>query len=403
MSDTSGEVVVTGGYRTPFSRYGGTLRGWSSIDIGSFLLATALPRLNLPPEEIDVLVCGTGFQAEVANHTNITARQILLKAGLPETTVSLTVDRASCTGMAAVIVGWQAIRAGQADVVVAIGSEALGNTPFLLSPSIRWGNTRGNFQIRDPLFPMRFPARPGSIIEDVDDEANHFDVTREDMDRWAYESQMRYEKARKEGYYEDELLPVPLDDGETFAADEAPRPTTSLEKLSTLKTVHGSDLITAGNAPGMETGAAMIVMMRAETARSRGLKPLVSMPVTCSVAGELTRPLSQSARATTKLLRKADLRLEQLDSLDIEEDFAAVVPISARVLEKDWGMKEEDFYQRTNIHGGAIAMGHPIGASGVRQVLTLARHMRAKPDSFGVAAVAGGLAQGDAVLLHTPS
>lgn len=403
MSDASGEVVITGGFRTPFSKYGGALRNWSSIDIGSHLLSTALSKLDLRAEDIDLLVCGTGFQAEVANHTNITARQIVLKAGLPESTVSLTVDRASCTGMAAVIVGWQAIRSGQADIVVAIGSEALGNTSFLLPPSIRWGNTRGNFEVRDPLFPMRFPARPGSIIEDVDDEANYFNVNRQDMDRWAYESQMRYEKARKDGFYSDELLPVPLENGETFSEDEAPRPTTSLEKLATLRTVHGSNLITAGNAPGMETGAAMIVMMRSETARSRGQTPLVSMPAVCSVAGELIRPLSQSAHATSGLLRKAGLKLEQIDSLDIEEDFAAVVPISARVLEKDWGMKEDDLYQRTNVHGGAIAIGHPIGASGVRQVLTLARHMSKSPTMFGIAAVAGGLAQGDAVLLQTPS
>lgn len=392
-------VRIVAGWRTAYSKYGGALKEWSSVDIGSHLLANALPHLGVAPEEIDLFVCGTAFQAEVANHTNINARQILLKSGLPPTIPSYTADQASCTGMAAVILGRQAILAGEADIVVVMGAEALCQTPFLVAPTMRWGRVRGDFTIRDPLFPMRFPARPGSIIADVDAEAGSFGVDRRKMDEWALESQKRFAAAKSRGFFDDEILAVRLADGTSFVDDEAPRPNSSHEKLATLPTVHGSNLITAGNAPGMETGATMVVLMSDAAARKRNVEGLATIEAAHWLAGDVEAPLSQCAHAATAVLRKAGRHLRDVDFIEIEEDFAAVVPIAARVFERDWGVSPEHTYERTNVNGGAIAVGHPIGPGGVRIVLTLSRQLRQAGAHCGLAAVAGGLSQGDAVLL----
>jgi acetyl-CoA C-acetyltransferase len=393
------QVRIVAGWRTAYSKYGGALKDWSSVDIGSHLLSSALPRLGFPAEHIDLFICGTAFQAEVANHTNINARQILLKSGLPPTIPSYTVDQASCTGMAAVILGRQAILAGEAEVVVVMGAEALCQTPFLVAPNMRWGRVRGDFAVRDPLFPMRFPARPGSIIADVDAEAGAFAVDRRAMDEWALESQKRFAAAKARGFFRDEILPVRLADGTTFVDDEAPRPASSMEKLATLPTVHGSDLITAGNAPGMETGATMLVLMSPGAARKHGVDCLATLEAAHWLAGDVEAPLSQCGHAATAVLRKAGRHLRDVDFIEIEEDFAAVVPIAARMFERDWGLSPEETSARTNVNGGAIAVGHPIGPGGVRIVLTLARQLEVAGAGLGLAAIAGGLSQGDAVLV----
>ena len=369
-------VKIVAGWRTAYSKYGGMLKEWSSVDIGTHLLEKALPKLAVRGEDIDLFICGTAFQAEVANHTNINARQILLKSGLPPTIPSYTADQASCTGMAAVILGRQAILAGEADVVVVMGAEALCQTPFLIAPTVRWGRLRGDFVVRDPLFPMRFPARPGSIIADVDAEAGLFSVDRRAMDEWALESQKRFAAAKARGFFRDEIVPVTLADGTVFVDDEAPRPASTLEKLSTLPTVHGSNLITAGNAPGMETGATMLVLMSEAAATQRGIECLGTLESAHWLAGDVEAPLSQCAHAATAVLRKAGKHLSEVDFVEIEEDFAAVVPIAARIFERDWGVPVAQTYARTNVNGGAIAVGHPIGPGGVRIVLTLARQLK---------------------------
>ncbi len=280
-----------------------------------------------------------------------------------------------------------------------MGAEALCQTPFLIAPTVRWGRLRGDFVVRDPLFPMRFPARPGSIIADVDAEAGLFSVDRRAMDEWALESQKRFAAAKARGFFRDEIVPVTLADGTVFVEDEAPRPTSTLEKLSALPTVHGSNLITAGNAPGMETGATMLVLMSEAAAKQRGIECLGTLEAAHWLAGDVEAPLSQCAHAATAVLRKAGKHLSEVDFVEIEEDFAAVVPIAARIFERDWSVPVAQTYARTNVNGGAIAVGHPIGPGGVRIVLTLARQLKESGARLGLAAVAGGLSQGDAVLV----
>lgn len=392
------DIVLLGGLRTPFAKYGGRLTSWSSVDIGAFLLPRALEAVGVKPDGVDLLVCGTAFQAEVANHTNITARQVVLQAGLSATVVSYTVDQASCSGMMSVALARQALVAGDADVAVAMGTEALGEAPFLLPASLRRGQTRGDFHVRDPLFPMRFPARPGSLVEEVDHESEIFGVSRDDMDSWAQESQRRYQAAKKRGFFGGEIAAMDLADGTSFFEDEPPRPTSDLEKLGALPTVHGSSFVTAGNAPGMESGAAAIVLTTRRRADEIGITPLARLAAAASVAGEVSQPLSQTARAVERLVTARDIDLKDVDILELEEAFAAVVPISARYLDMAGTGDYESILQRSNPNGGAIACGHPIGASGVRLVLTLGRQVAAQ-QSLGVAALAGGLSQGGAMLM----
>ena len=394
------EAMLLGGYRTAFSKYGGALKEWSSVNVGSKLLAQALEKMGISGDEVDMLICGTAFPSEIGTHGNINGRQVLLAAGLPPTIMSFTVDLASCTGMLAVSLGYRFIKLGEAKTVVIIGTEALSNAPFLVPPRVRWEKFRGDFNVMDPLFPLRYnEARKTTTIQDVDSEANLFNVSREDMDQWAFESQRRYAAAKEEGWYKGEIVPLKLANGEEFVEDEAPKPWTTMEGLRKLKPVFGSNLVTPGNAPGLETGAAMVVLMSAELAEKKGLNPMASIVGVANVAGDVESPLIQGARATNRVLKSNGKELGDISCIDIEEDFACVVPISANAWEKEWDFPADKIMKRTNIPGGATAYGHPLAAGGVRSVLAVGRQLQGKPNEYGIATVSGGLANGVSVLL----
>lgn len=396
------DAVVVGGGRTAFSKYGGALKDMSSIDVGSRLLPGVLERVGVPPSRVGVLVCATSISAEVAAHTNLIGRQALLFAGLPESVPSYTVDQASASGMKAVQLGRQEILTGGADVVVVLGTEAMGNASFLLPPALRWGRTRGDLNVRDPLFPLRLPFRPQGVVQEVDAEAETYGVLREAMDGWAYESHRRFAAAQESGFIGGEIVPLELADGKVFDTDEQPKPWTTPELLGKLPTVFGSKYVTAGNSPGLETGAAALVLARRSVTGELSLPVLATVEAAASTAGDVGLPLSQTARAVERLLRVTGTALDKVDVLELEEAFAAVVPIAARYLESGVGPSGERLLEITNPNGGAIAVGHPIGASGVRLVLSLARHLARTDARKGVAAMAGALSQGAAVLLSRP-
>lgn len=396
------DVVVVGGARTAFSKYGGALKEMSSIDVGSKLLPGMLDGLGVPPSRVEMLVCATSISAEVAQHTNLIGRQALLFAGLPESIPSYTVDQASASGMKAVHLGRQEILTGGADVVVVLGTEAMSNASFLLPAALRWGRTRGDLNVRDPLFPLRLPFRPQGVVREVDAEAETYGVLREAMDTWAYESQRRFAAAQESGFIGGEIVPVELGDGKAFDTDEQPKPWTTPELLGKLPTIFGSKYVTAGNSPGLETGAAALVLTRRSVADELSLPVLAMVEAATSTSGEVGLPLSQTARAVERLLQVTGTALGDVDVLELEEAFAAVVPIAARYLERAVGASEERLLEITNPNGGAIAVGHPIGASGVRLVLSLARQLERTDARMGVAAMAGALSQGAAVLLSRP-
>jgi acetyl-CoA C-acetyltransferase len=391
------DIVVVGGYRTPFSKYGGALKEWGSYAVGAYLLPRALERLGVDPAKADLLVCATSVQPEVANHLSIIARQTIIKAGLPLSLPSFTVDQASCSGLTAVQLGRQAIASGEADVVVVLGTEAMGNAAFIAPPRLRWG-TRGDIVLRDPIFPMRAPMGPEGPIGLVDREAEAFGVARKDADRWALGSQMKYEQARKSGLIAEAIIPIELADGSTFVEDEAPKAWSTMEKLEALKPVFGSTTVTAGNSPGLETGAAVLVLMRRSAAESLSRQPIARVLASATISGELEAPLVQGARATRLLLERAKVSIDSISTFEIEEDFAVVVPISASYFDRELHQPAKTTLERTNPNGGAVTMGHPVATGGVRIALELAHHLH-KHRGLGVAAISGGLSQGAAVLM----
>ena len=399
---TGREVIMAGGYRTPFGKYGGAIKSWSAIELGSYLVPRALERMNIDPAAVDHMVCATAVAAEVANNFSGVARRVAINSGLVSVP-SYTMDCASASGLAAVKLAHMAIVSGESEVAIALGTEAMGNAAFLVSPRIRWGN-RGDLTLVDPIFPLGGPAsreaRATGPSGRLDEEAPLFNVTRAEMDQWAYTSQMRYEKARAAGLIDEEMIPIEADGQTVLAVDEAAKPWSTQEKMAALRTVRGSQYVTAGNSPGLESGAAMVVLMCRAAAERTGHAREPRLEHAVFTASEPTAPLKAAGVATKKLLAMTELRLGDVDLIEIEEDYAAAPVIAARYLAAECGVAEADILERTNVNGGAVVMGHPIATGGTRIALTLAREMKRRNSRLGIAAVAGAMAQGTAILLR---
>ncbi|WP_374712887.1 thiolase family protein [Symbiobacterium terraclitae] len=397
------EAVIVTGVRTPFSKFGGALREMHSIDLGALVIAEAVRRAGLQPAEVDEVYYGATMPAELALQQNIPARQALLQAGLPPTTVSLTVDRACCSSTTAVQLAQQAILAGRARVVLAMGAENMSNVPLLLLGS-RWGHRPGGLKLFDPIYEAGYP-RYSKVSCDAGEVALEHGITREMQDEWAVRSHHRYAAALEAGRFAEEIMPVPVPRPrgavELFERDELPRPSTTLEALAKLPTVYGSPTVTAGNAPGLDAGAAAVVVMAEEEARRRSLRPLARIRCAVSVAIDHRRLAEAPAYAIRKALDVTGLSLEQLERIEINEAFAAVPLVSTKLLAEGDPALWERLKERTNVNGGAVAIGHPVGASGARLVLTLALELRRSGCRFGVAAICGGLGQADAIVLES--
>jgi len=398
-------VVVVSAVRTPFGKFGGTLKDIPSIELGAMVIREALRRVDVKGEEIEETYYGVAVPGEVGLETDVPARQATLKAGMPPDSVSITLDRACCSSMAAVRLGFRAIRSGEIDVALGVGAENMSRTPLIVPPEIRWGKRLGNIELWDGLYGLGYKGfNPVSV--DAGEVALEYGVTREDQDRWAYQSQMKYAKAFAEGKIKmgEELMRVEIPQRKgppiVLEKDEFPKPDTTLEKLSKLPLVYGSPTVTAGNAPGLDTGASAVLMMSEKKARERGLKPLA-------------RILSMVANATTprliaaipgfniqKALEKAQVTLDQVDLIEVNEAFAAMPLVSAKILAEGDPEKMKSLLEKTNVNGGAIAIGHPVGASGARILMTLIYELRRRGGGIGVASICGGLAQGDGAVVQ---
>jgi acetyl-CoA C-acetyltransferase len=396
---------MAGGFRTPFGKYGGAIRTWSAMELGSYLVPRALQRMGIDPDAVDHLVCATAVAAEIANNFSGVARRVAIDSGLVSVP-SYTMDCASASGLAAVKLAHLAVSAGEAEVAIALGTEAMGNAAFVVSPRIRWGN-RGDLTLVDPIFPLGGPtsraARATGPSGRLDEEAPLFNVTRAEMDNWAYTSQMRYEKARAAGLIDEEMIAIEADGTPVLAVDEAAKPWSTLEKLATLPTVRGSQYVTAGNSPGLESGAALVVLMSRAAAERLGFANELRLTDAVFTASDPAAPLVAAGVATKKLLDTSGVRLRDVDLVEIEEDYAAAPIIAARYLAAECDVPEADLLERTNVNGGAVVMGHPIATGGTRIALHLAREMKRRNSRLGVAAVAGAMAQGTAILLRHPA
>lgn len=399
------DVVVVSAVRTPFGKFGGTLKDIPSIDLGAMVIREVLQRVNVKGEEVEETYYGVAVPGEVGLETDVPARQATLKAGMPGDSVSITLDRACCSSMAAVRLGYRAIKSGEIEVALGVGAENMSRTPLVVPPSVRWGSRLGHIEVWDGLFGLGYKGfNPVSV--DTGEVALEYGVTREDQDRWAYESQMKYAKAFKEGKFKigEELMRVEIPQGKrppiVFEQDEFPKPDTTLEKLAKLPTVYGSPTVTAGNAPGLDTGASAILIMSEKKAKEKGLKPLAK--IVSMIATATTPRLIAAIPGFTiqQVLEKTGIGLGQIDLIEVNEAFAAMPLVSAKILSNSDPEKMRSILEKTNVNGGAIAIGHPVGASGARILMTMIYELRRRGGGIGVASICGGLAQGEGAMIQ---
>ena len=342
--------------------------------------------------------------AEMALETDIPARQASLLAGFPPESISCTLDRACCSSLTALRMGVRAIRAGEAEVCMSVGSENMPRTPHLV-PGLRKGTRLGHIRLIDGLFELGYGAKGfAPVAVDAGEVALEYGVTREMQDAWACQTQERYAQAFAAGKFKvgEEILPVviPQRKGDPLVIDrdESPRRTT-LEALAKLKPVYGSPTITAGNAPPISAGSSASLYMTRRRAEERGLKPLATI---LAAIGTATKPRDIPvipALTIQAALKRAGMTIDRMDLIEINEAFAAMPLVSTKILAEGDEAKWRALQERTNVNGGAIAIGHPVGASAGRITMHLAYELQRRGGGYGVASICGGLAQGEAVIL----
>lgn len=392
------DVVVSAVARTPFGRFNGMLRERTGPELGATVIDALLARTTMPADAVEAAYLGVGM---IGAATLTPARQAVLLSRLPNETPSLAVDRACCSGMTAVGLGWKDIRVGAAETVLCGGFESLSRTPMLMPRNRE--RAIGTLMLDDPLL-LRGPVVDAPIAAYTATEALKHGIERPMQDAWAVESHRRYFAADAAGYFDFERVAVEVPNGKAgnnvFAKDESPRADTSVEKLATLKTVHGSQTITPGNAPGLNDGAAALLLTTAAKAREFGLPVLALIRDYQQVAEGPTSGSYTPAIAIEKLLRRHNLTAADLDLIEINEAFAATVLVSTLRLARNDAAKADRLRTRTNPHGGAVAIGHPLGASGTRLVMTLINGLRRRGGGIGAAAICGGFGQGDSMLVE---
>jgi len=402
------DVVIVSAVRTPFGNFDGLLKTTSSIDLGVLALKEVVSRIKLDPGTVDEVYYGSCIPAEYALYTNVPARQVTLLAGFPPENISLTIDRACCSSMTALRYGFRAIKAGEADIIVAAGAESMGNTPLIASAEkARWGNRLGHIVLEDILFELGYGKKGfAPVATDSGEVAVEYGITREMQDEWALNSHARWFEAYNAGRYQvgEELMAVeiPQKKGDPIVMnrDEPPRENGSLEKMAKLRPIYGSPTVTAGNAPGLNAGASAMVIMSRAKAESLGIKPLATIEACQAAAGEPKYMAEVPARAIQILLEKNHLSLDDVDLIEINEAFAAVTLVSLKMLAGDDPEMFRSLQAKTNVNGGAIAIGHPVGASGARITMTLMYELIRRGGGTGVAAICGGLSQGEAILIR---
>jgi len=402
------DIVIVSALRTAFGKFCGTLRETPTYELGAHVIEAALRRAGISKGEVDEVFMGCAIHAENEDFVApVIARQALLKAGLPPQTKSMTIDKACCSSITATHMGINAIKLGESEIVVALGAENFSRAPFIVHPSVRLGQgpKLGHIKIRDPLVRLGYKDF-NPVAVDAGDVALSHSVTREEQHKWALLSQQRYQEAKKSGKFMDEIVPikVQLEKEEiVFEEDEFPKPYTSLEKLAKLPTVYGSPTVTPGNAPGLNDGASCMVLMNAKKAEEMNIKPLARILETGSVCDLPSNITIVPAMVIDHMLEKSGFGIEEIDLFEINEAFAAMPVTCAKILSKDNRSVEESIRRRMNVNGGAIAIGHPLGASGIRIISTLVHELRRRGGGKGIAAICGGLAQGEGVLIESLS
>jgi acetyl-CoA C-acetyltransferase len=389
------EVVVLSACRTPIGSFGGAFKDVSAVELGTVAVREAVRRAGVRPDQVDEVILGCILQAGIGMNP---ARQCAIKAGLPESVPAHTVNKVCGSGLKAVMLAAQAIRCGDAEVVVAGGTESMSGTPFLL-PGARWGERLGHGKVVDHLLHEGLTDAFHDIHMGITAEnlVERYGISRADQDGFAAESQARAEAAMRDGRFREEIVPVPVAqkraEARTVDTDEYPRPGTTVEALGKLKPAFKKDgTVTAGNSSGINDGAAALVVAGAEGAKSLGLKPLARIVAYASSAVDPKVMGIGPVPAVRKALEKAALSAGRIELWELNEAFAAQSLAVLRELQLDPA--------RVNVNGGAIALGHPIGASGARVLVTLLHALKARGARLGLAGLCIGGGQGVAMIVE---
>ncbi|WP_394140705.1 acetyl-CoA C-acyltransferase [Cytobacillus oceanisediminis] len=389
------EVVILDAVRTPIGRYKGALKSIRPDDLGAMVIKALLGRNpNIDPQEIEEVIFGNANQAGEDNRN--VARMSALLAGLPVEVAASTVNRLCGSGLDAVNYAARAILAGEGDIFIAGGTESMTRAPFVMAkPNSEF--PRGNMEMYDTTIGWRFTNSKlkeiygaESMPETAENVAERFGITREEQDQFALESQMKAKLAIEKGLFKDEIIPVTYTDRKgneiTIAQDEHPRPETTYEKLSGLKPIFKGGTVTAGNASGVNDGASVLLLMSAEKAKKLGLAPLGKYVVSATAGLEPSIMGVGPVFSTWKALNRAGLKIEDIDLTELNEAFASQSLACIKELEAD--------PKHVNVNGGAIAFGHPLGASGARILTTLLHEMKRRNSKYGLATMCVGVGQG---------
>jgi len=390
--------VIVAGARTPIGKFGGAFKDLKAVDLGGIAIRAALERSRIAGEDVNYVIMGQVLQAGAGQ---ITARQAAIKGGIPIEVPAITINKVCLSGLNAIALADQMIRAGEVETVVAGGMESMTQAPYLM-PKARFGARMGNVElvdsmIHDGLWSTFTEQHMGESSDDVNRE---LEISREEQDAWAARSHRRAAAGWESGRLAEEsvAVSVPVAKGDPILVerDEGVRPQTTTEALGALRPAFQKDgTITAANASQVSDGAAAVVVMSAEKAAELGLQPLAEI-VSHGMSAERYAWLhTLPGLALNRALEKAGFRAGQLDLVEFNEAFASVAVNATRML----GLDE----QRVNVNGGAVAIGHPIGASGARLVVTLAHELRRRGGQLGGAALCGGGGQGDALIIRNPA
>ena len=388
------ETVILAACRTPIGSFGGGLKGLSAADLGAIVVREAIARANVKPEDVGDVVLGCVLQAGAGMNV---ARQAAIKAGVPVDVPGETINRVCGSGLQAVVHAVEGIRVGYVDTVVAGGTESMSQAPYLLQGA-RWGYRMGNAEAIDSMLHEGLTCAMGACHMGMTAEevADRYNVSRADQDAFAAESQQRAERAWKEGRFKDEIVavPVPQRTGTPLAmdTDEYPRPGTTAEKLAALKPAFKkTGSVTAGNSSGINDGAAALVVASSEAAARVGTKPLARVLAYASTGVDPRIMGIGPVSAVPQALARAGLKTADVDLFELNEAFAA----QSLAVMRELGIDPA----RVNVNGGAIALGHPIGASGARVLTTLIYALRARRLRYGVASLCIGGGMGIAMVV----
>lgn len=393
------KLVITGARRTPFGKYLGSLSEMEPIDLAVHAGRAALTAQGKDiSAEIDQIFVGNCVPG--ASETgSVTGRQAALKLGMDKFTI--TVDTACCSPLTALRLALWGLRLGEISSALVMGVESMSRVPHL-SRQLRGGVRIGEVKLVDQIFPIAYPGY-NSVAVDASDGAEKHEVPKRMLDTWAMASHTKWAKANAAGKFEDEIAPIEVRKGRDkflFSVDEPPRPDGSLAAVQQLPSVFGAKTTTAGNAPGLNDGASAVVIMTEKRAADLGLEPLATV---VDMVGETDMPFGISwipALTIKKVLSRNNLTLDDMSLVEINEAFAAMPLVSMKILADNDQAKWFEVLKRTNVNGGAIAMGHPVGASGLRIAMTMMYELRRRGGGKGVAAICGGLTQGEAVILE---